>query len=258
MTSPDAILSALSSSHDRLEAAVAPLSPEQVSAPAYPSEWSIAQVMSHLGSGAEIFTLFLRSGLDGSAAPEREVFAQIWDVWNAKSPQDQAADSLTVDAAFLDQVRAAEPGQRDSFGIEMFTGFQDLAGFLQMRLNEHTVHSWDVLVALDPTTGLAADGVALILDQLPVMVARASKPSEADLSLAVHTTEPERSFRLEVAQGAASLTDQTDHADGSPTLRLPAEALIRLVYGRLDPDHTPTLEADGVDLDQLRQVFPGF
>jgi hypothetical protein len=42
-------------------------------------------------------------------------------------------------------------------------------------------------------------------------------------------------------------------------LELPAEALVRLAYGRLDPDHTPsTVTADGVDLDLLRQVFPGF
>ena len=38
---------------------------------------------------------------------------------------------------------------------------------------------------------------------------------------------------------------------------LPAEALVRPVYGRLDPDHTP----GGVDdprLATLRRVFPGF
>ena len=39
---------------------------------------------------------------------------------------------------------------------------------------------------------------------------------------------------------------------------LPAEAFVRLVYGRLDPDHTPSsVSADGVDLDLLRSAFPG-
>ena len=51
-------------------------------------------------------------------------------------------------------------------------------------------------------------------------------------------------------------------ADGEPEeplaeLRLPAEALIRLVYGRLDPAHTPPVETRGVDLDELRPIFPG-
>jgi Mycothiol maleylpyruvate isomerase N-terminal domain len=44
---------------------------------------------------------------------------------------------------------------------------------------------------------------------------------------------------------------------GAPDLTLPAEALIRLVYGRLDPDHTPPVEGDLALLDSLRSVFPG-
>jgi hypothetical protein len=39
---------------------------------------------------------------------------------------------------------------------------------------------------------------------------------------------------------------------------MPAEAFIRLLYGRLDPAHTPPVESTGVDLDELRQLFPGF
>jgi hypothetical protein len=41
-------------------------------------------------------------------------------------------------------------------------------------------------------------------------------------------------------------------------LRLPAEALVRLVYGRLGPEHTPPAESEHVELDTLRRVFPGF
>ena len=39
---------------------------------------------------------------------------------------------------------------------------------------------------------------------------------------------------------------------------MPAEAFIRLVYGRLDDAHTGDVEVDGCDLDDLRAVFPGF
>jgi hypothetical protein len=38
---------------------------------------------------------------------------------------------------------------------------------------------------------------------------------------------------------------------------LPAEAFCRLVYGRLDPDHTPPFSGDAALLDALRSVFPG-
>ena len=45
--------------------------------------------------------------------------------------------------------------------------------------------------------------------------------------------------------------------DGQRQLVLPAEAFARLVYGRLDPDHTPPVEGDAESLDELRKVFPG-
>ncbi len=226
--------------------------------PAYPTEWSIAQVLSHLGSGAEIFSLVLGSGLTGSPAPERDDFVAVWDVWNAKSPADQAADGLAADATFLARVRETSPEQRSEFRAQMFNGEQDLAGLAQMRLNEQAVHSWDVLVALDPSATLASDAAALVVDGLAPTVGFASKPGAFELTVAVQTTDPERSFGLELGSDSATLTVGRPEA-AVATLRLPAEALVRLVYGRLDPDHTPAgVLADGVDLADLRQVFPGF
>jgi hypothetical protein len=45
-------------------------------------------------------------------------------------------------------------------------------------------------------------------------------------------------------------------ADDDTAASLPAEALLRLVYGRLDSD--PGLRASGVTLPELKSVFPGF
>src|ERR1039458_5790367 len=80
----DAWLAAANNSHRRLAGVVAPLSAEQVAGPSYASEWSIAQVLSHLGSGAEIFTLFLRTGIRGEPAPGADEFAPVFEHWNAK------------------------------------------------------------------------------------------------------------------------------------------------------------------------------
>jgi hypothetical protein len=52
--------------------------------------------------------------------------------------------------------------------------------------------------------------------------------------------------------------DETTPELGLSELRLPAEAFVRLVYGRLDADHTPAVESAGLELDELRQVFPGY
>ena len=44
-----------------------------------------------------------------------------------------------------------------------------------------------------------------------------------------------------------------------PDLSMPAEAFIRLIYGRLDTEHTPaTVSGDLASLSQLRSIYPGF
>ncbi len=82
------------------------------------------------------------------------------------------------------------------------------------------------------------------------------QPDGKKRRLRVSTSDPERHFVLETGD-SVSLTESNGE-EGLPELRLPAEALVRLVYGRLGPHHTPPVEADGVDLDELRQLFPGF
>lgn len=266
-TDSAAILAALQHSHDRLEAAALPLTTltnDEVSGSAYPTEWSFADVLSHLGSGAEIFTGLLTAGLTGAPPPSQDELAAIWDVWNAKTPLAQVSDALVADAAFLAAVDATTPEQRAAFGIEMFNGPQDLAGFLLTRLGEHAVHTWDVRVALDPSEGLATDAAELILTTAPTLIGFVAHPTR-DVDIAVHTHEPERHLLLALRTEGSSLTESaestasaTSAEAGAARLDLPAEALVRLFYGRLDPDHTPAIESDGIDLDELRRAFPGF
>jgi hypothetical protein len=75
--------------------------------------------------------------------------------------------------------------------------------------------------------------------------------------LRVENTDPHRVLGLVLAP-TASLWDAPVDADG--VLAGPAEALLRLLAGRLDSAHTPetlTMTSDVVTLDQLRRVFPG-
>jgi hypothetical protein len=75
----------------------------------------------------------------------------------------------------------------------------------------------------------------------------------------VTTEHPERHFELAVSpDGVALVPAGPDPAAGDATLRLPAEAFARLLAGRLDPELPATVQAQGVDLDDLRVVFPGF
>jgi uncharacterized protein (TIGR03083 family) len=253
--SPDPWIHALRHSHDVLRAHVEPMDTAAVEQPAYPSQWSIAQVLSHLGSGAEIFCLFLESGLRGDDPPGQDAFGPIWRQWNERSPLAQATDGLAADEKLLSAIESLDPGQRASLRLHMFGMDMDLTGLVGMRLNEHAVHSWDVLVAADPTAALAADATGLMIDSLGRIVAWAGKPQDRPLAVTIVTTSPDRTFAL---RSSDSVSLQPGRAgDGGPELRLPAEALIRLIYGRLDPAHTPPLQADEADLDELRRIFPG-
>ncbi|HEY3831638.1 MAG TPA: maleylpyruvate isomerase family mycothiol-dependent enzyme [Acidimicrobiia bacterium] len=246
-------LDALRSSVERLAALVRPLGAD-VRRHAYPTEWTIADVLSHLGSGAVIMTRNVDDAVAGQSAPDG--FNQsVWDEWNAKSPEDQASDSLSVDAVCVERLEALTPEQRGSIQVAlgpMQLGFDQIVG---MRLNEHLLHEWDIAVALDPSATLAADGTEQVVDNLELIGRFAAKPAGSPRTVTVATTAPSRTFTVTVDAAAASLSAG---AEGTPDITLPAEAFIRLVYGRLDPDHTPSdVQGDRSALDGLRAVFPG-
>jgi uncharacterized protein (TIGR03083 family) len=271
-------LAALVASHQRLAAAVGPLSAREVIARSYASEWSIAQVLAHLGSGAEIFGLFVSAGLHDAPAPGVAEFEPLWERWNTKSPEDQVSDALVADQAFLDQIEALDKKQRQGWHLSMFGGDQTLTDILRMRLGEHAVHTWDVVVTRERDATLAADATELLVDTLGPLVARAGRTSGGAMRVHIDADRPARRFLLvadgenaelrpvgNVTSGSTEPADPTDNADhpnytdhADQTLALPAEALIRLVYGRLDPSHTPTLEGDTSVIEALRRTFPGF
>lgn len=258
----DEVFAALRHSHDRLAATLAPLTEAHIAAPSYDDEWTIGQVASHLGSGAEVFVLFLDAGMQQTPAPGIEQFQPVWARWNAKSGPEQAADVLSADTAFAQRVAALTPAEQEKWRLEMFGTQRTLSGLLQLRLGEHALHTWDIAVAIDPAATVPDDATALIIDGLPWLVPRVGKPSPEPLHIRVTTTSPTRAFLLDLTTDGARLepAGSADPPPPEPTaeVQLPGEAFVRLIYGRLDPDHTPSsVEVGGVELDTLRRAFPG-
>ena len=246
-------ISAVTASHQRLVAVLSDLDGAGAERQSYASEWTIADVASHLGSQAEIFGLFLAAGRAGEQAPDSEVFGPIWDRWNALSPTEQVSQSIAANSEFVQQLQQISEADTAGFSLSMFGRDFDLAGVLGMRLGEHAVHAWDIEVALNPAATLAPDAVQLLIDTVDQVAAR-SKPVEHVEPVAIDTGEPERHWLL-TAYPAVNLAARTEPA--SAALQLPAEAFIRLVYGRLDPDHSPVEVVEDHRLVELRRVFPG-
>jgi uncharacterized protein (TIGR03083 family) len=254
-TDAPAPVAALRSSHDRLAALVEGLGPDDLTSPSYDTEWTIAQVLSHLGSQNEIFTGVFDAVLAGTDPPGPETFPPVWEVWNAKSPEEQAKDFLRTDADMLHRLQSLDEDELAT-PVSMFGMQLDVFGLVRMRLSEHTLHSWDVAVMRHDAATLPADATAILVDQVGPLAARAGTPAGRRFRVAVRRTEPERAYVLRVDEDVDLSPGGDDDVDGR--VELPAEALIRLVAGRLDPDHTPAdVRTEGVALDDLRAVFPG-
>jgi hypothetical protein len=148
--------------------------------------------------------------------------------------------------------------ERADWRLDLFGSEQTLATFLRMRLSEHALHTWDVVVPADPGATVPQDATALIVDNLSALVERAGKGVPEPLSVQVTTSAPDRSLLLTLAVDGATLAAVDGSGAATARLSLPAEAFVRLVYGRLDPDHTPaSVHAEGVGLAVLRGAFPG-
>jgi uncharacterized protein (TIGR03083 family) len=245
---------ALRASHDRLAGLVAKLDADGLRAQSYDTQWSVADVLSHLGSGAEITSLYLDPGLTGGDPPAQEAFQRVWDIWNARSPEDQAALAVEADEALVARLESLSPEQRAAFQVAMFGPAPlDLAAFLGMRLNEHALHTWDIAVSVDPAARVAPDAVQLMLPALSQLVGFVGKKAADPVTIAVTLTDPDGAFTLDT--GGVSLLVGTPAA-ATASLVLPAEAFVRLLTGRLaDTDET---EASGVSRGELTAVFPGF
>jgi uncharacterized protein (TIGR03083 family) len=249
--------------HEQLAELVPGLTDDQLTQVSGASEWTVAQVLSHLGSGAEIILDTL-----GAARAGRERAADanqaVWARWNAMSPREQADGYLRaggeLDRAFaeLDATQRAELRVPMGFlpqpaDVDLFTG---------MRLNEAALHAWDVAVAVDPSATVPADVAAVLVDQylgpLGFLLGFTAKPdqlSDRPVTLTVRTTAPERTLALRLAD-QVQLTDGSASADGE--LTLPLAALPRLLSGRLRATDADVVATGPVSRADLERVFPGY
>lgn len=252
---------ALARSQERLAALGAGLDGSALRAPSYAAEWSVADVFSHLGSGAEIFLLNLDAALAGTEPPAMSAFREIWDAWNAKRPEDQRSESLAADRTVLERLTSLSDKEITATTVPFIGQQISLGEYTALRLSEHAVHSWDIAVAADPAAVVSPDAVELLIDTLGRFVGFSAKPEGRVFAVTVTTDGPERTLMLSSDGERATLASVAADAATGDRITLPAEAFLRLVYGRLDPDHTPATIAragDAPSLDELRTVFRGF
>ena len=77
----DATIAALRTNYDELATVVRTLSDAQLTLPSGASEWTVAQVVWHLGSGAEITLAGLRAATGEAPSPAADFNRSVWDRW---------------------------------------------------------------------------------------------------------------------------------------------------------------------------------
>jgi len=259
-TLADRTIAALRDSHDVLAALVPDLTDEQLRSPSGAAEWSLAQVLSHLGSGAEISLGTLAAARDGAPIPGQDANQQVWDRWNAMSPREQASGFVEHNGRLVAAYEALTADQRESLRVDF--GFLPeplpLAAAAGMRLNESTLHSWDARVALDPDAAVPEDAAQLLLEHLAGDLSfMTGFTAKAEALAKPATVQVSGGIGLVIADKVGVTTAVTNP---TATFVGPLDAVLRLIGGRLTPAHTPAgVEVIGdVTLDDLRAVFPGY
>jgi uncharacterized protein (TIGR03083 family) len=253
----DETIAELRANHDRLRAFVEGLTADQLAAQSGAEQWTVADVLSHLGSGAEISRYSLLTALGDDA--DRPGNQGVWDRWNALPPTEQASGFLESDARLVELYESLTPEQRETTTVDL--GFLPapipLATPLAMRLNEETLHGWDARVGLDPAAVLSDEAADLVVrhyaGSMAFMLGFTGKADKLD-----------EDVRLTVGDYTLVIDESVALVDGveAPTATFTGarEAVVRMMAGRLKPENTPAgVEVTGnVTLEDLRRVFPGY
>ncbi|MEY9965694.1 uncharacterized protein (TIGR03083 family) [Streptacidiphilus sp. MAP12-16] len=253
-------LAALRAASRRLANTVDGLSAKDLSRPSFADGWSIAQVLSHLGSAAEISTSQLERGLAGdTTGPQRENVVPVWERWDALSGPAQRAAWMAADAGHLELLDSLDGQQRASARVPYFAGLLSVPVYAGYRLSEQSVHAWDIDVALDPTAVIPAPEVQLLWKRLDLVATRFRDAKTLERlgprQLSVVLTEPPGTALLDL--DAELHLYPCEPTEPAGTLSGSSESVLRLVYGRNRPEDGVTVTGT-VTLQDVRSLFPGF
>ena len=104
--------------------------------------------------------------------PEPRDNQAVWDRWNAMSPTEQAAGFLDFSERIVATLEGLDADDRANlrFPLPFLPEPADVSTVVALRLNELTLHGWDVLVMDDPATPLTPSSVDLLVDRAGVLI----------------------------------------------------------------------------------------
>jgi uncharacterized protein (TIGR03083 family) len=229
------------------------------------TNWQVYQVVAHISSQPEITAATLEAGLRGAPPMTDEQRRAVWARFDAMKPEEvPPAFRANNDAFFklIDSLTDDELGKT----IPWIFGPAPMATVLASRLNEQALHAWDVKWARDKQATLTQAALPdLIQANIPSRVGRLAKPDQAPTLIGKTInfvySQPDGAVSFEIGKDGVQVTPGRSSSPDL-TVDLPAEALIRLIWGRYDVgagQRAGQIRLSQPDLAApLQALFPGF
>src|SRR5258708_5443081 len=217
MSNADAIIAALRSGNDGLAGLVSGYSDEQLAEPTGADEWDVSQVLSHLGSGAEIAQNTLQAALERKPNPGMEFNKSVWARYDGASPRERLKWFLAANEATTQSFESLSEETRESLTIDM--GFLpapvDVATAASFRLNELALHDWDVRVGINPAATIAPEATPHLLPRMELLAGFLGKPDALagkTAIISVTTTDPATELALHLGEQVSVSTGTAEQS----------------------------------------------
>ena len=232
----------------RLGAFLSGLSDQDWSRPSACEGWVIGDVVAHLAGGAETWANSINRALTGDAGPPPgQAFLTpgdrgsevIGETARASYQQlgTQLLEKFTAGYDNLAQVLATlgvEDWQRSCFHRR---GPMPLGDYVEVRVQELVMHSWDIRSGVDHAAELGEESLALMVGRVPRWVSNAFRPG-LDLPTPIrYRFDVQNPVPVKEALLVKGDSFEAEPAGGEPadvTFRCNTGTYILLIYGRLD------------------------
>lgn len=243
----------------RLEAVLATFDDGDWSAPTRCEGWSARDVVSHLVTTNQFWTVSVTSGLAGNPTQYLAQFdpvatpAQLVESSRAQPPAEVLAALIESDEALASALTGVG-GSGWATTVEAPPGHVTLHSMVLHALWDSWIHERDILVPRGEEQVVEDDEVAAALEYGVALgpAFLASTGSERAGLLAVQATDPE--VQLVVELGPTVAVRPGAAPDGTPVLRGPSAELVDALSFRTPLPH-PLDEADQWLLGDLAEVF---
>src|SRR4051794_2073082 len=115
----DQVIAALRTGHDDLAAYAAELTEKDLTAPSGASEWDVAHLLSHLGSGAEISQAALERALAGAGSAPDGFNQSVWARWDAMGPIEHRDGFLAANRALVERYEGLDEATRRDLRVDL-------------------------------------------------------------------------------------------------------------------------------------------